>query len=308
MKPNPTGLPPAKPPKKNQAFPVETVFVVMIAMNLMPRGEAIDAAHARNAALFRLTITLIGVIGLLVTFFVKRSRDGKASAESLSPGFPSQSAGPVNPWDSTAAWQGMVLTYAMTRQSAFRYEKLALKWHPTMLLSLVTLPVFASFLTASSSWNKISTAALVGKISLVFFGCMAVLVVLSVMLFYIRFPKADSVRRCVTYVSRDGIKDVTPDKTNEFEWSAISKIVETDGDLLFLPKPGQNTGCAIPREAFESVEAARRFHQAAVFLWQGKGMLQVPEEVLREFGPRLAEPVTTAASVPVLTGFDLSPD
>lgn len=145
-----------------------------------------------------------------------------------------------------------------------------------------------------------SEGAALGKASLVFLGCIAVLGVLSVILFLIRFPKADSVRPCVTYVSQEGIQDVTPDKTNHFEWSAVSKIVENNGDLLFLPKPGQNTGCCIPREAFESLEAACRFHQAAEFLWKNKGMAQVPAEALLEFGPRRVEPAMAA--------FDLFPD
>lgn len=143
--PRPSGTPPQKPQKKNQTFPFETIFVVMIAMNLMPRGEAIDAAHARNAALFRLVVTLIGVIGLIVTYFIKRRSVANMPMAGADPALPSPAMGPVNPWDSTAAWQGMVLKYAMTRQSALRHEKLAMRHHPTMLLSLLTLPVFFQF-------------------------------------------------------------------------------------------------------------------------------------------------------------------
>ncbi len=309
--PIPSGTPPRKPQKKNQSFSIETIFVVMIAMNLMPRGEAVDAAHARNAALFRLSVTLIGVNGLVATYLVKRKRaaetslDG-ASGASLSPA--SSASGPVNPWDSAAAWEGMALSYAMTRQSALRTEKVTLRRHPTILLSLFIAAALPAFLTASANWNRLGTTALIGRTSLVFLGCIAVLAALSVALFFIRFPRADSTRPCVTYFSKDGIQDVTPDKTTEFGWSTVARIVEDEGDVLFLPKPGQTTGCLIPREAFSSIDAARRFHQTALALWQSKGTAPIPQEALREFGPRAAEPAMTAPRATGAAAFDLSAD
>jgi hypothetical protein len=277
-----------KPP--SQPFAIETVFYVMIAMSLIPRGEAIDAAHARSAALFRMTVTLVGVLGLIVTFFIKRSRAANAPTDpAASIPLPFQAA--ANPWDMAAgpqvAWQGIVATYAMTRQSALRNEKMAMKRNPKMLLPLLSFPTFMTVLSAAANWNKLSTAALIGQSFLVYFGMLALLAAISCILFFARFPKPDSVRRCTTYLSSDGIVDVTPDKTNTMDWSAIAKVLEEDGDLIFLPKSG-SLGFCIPREAFDGIEAARRFYQAALVYWQSGGSASPSAEALREFGPQVA--------------------
>ena len=68
------------------------------------------------------------------------------------------------------------------------------------------------------------------------------------------------------------------------KWNKIARIVERNGDIYFLPKLFGGFPFAIPRSAFDDGDAAKRFYNAVVALWQSNGNADaVSVETLAEF-------------------------
>jgi len=85
-------------------------------------------------------------------------------------------------------------------------------------------------------------------------------------------------------------KSIEPIKWGEVQivtpWMNVKQISESREDTLIVPRLGI-TAVPFPNSAFDDADAARRFRDAAIALWQtGGNMDAVPESVRAEFAPQ----------------------
>ena len=245
--------------KKQTYSTLETVFLVMIIVpGLLPRGHAIDAAHAHAEALFRLTLLAIGIVGRVPLYFLKRRLPPDPSV-ALALGLPPGVAPPLE-------LGAIRITYSATAASAWRGELYNMTHRWKTILSLVAAPLIWSFLSLSPGHLPLFDA--LGRVSLIFLGWFAVMGLIFRLLMRKRYPRPDSVRVCTTTLTAMGYEDVTPDKVYSVPWREVTDIREIDGDI-FLWR-GSAQGNIVNREAFQDRRQAQAFYAAAVALWKSK--------------------------------------
>jgi hypothetical protein len=232
-------------------------FVPLVVLNLN-QGKAVDAAHARAAAIFRLTVSAVCVVGLIVVFLLQK----KAAA----------SADENEPVSCDAAEPAISVTYSGTREDNWRSEWYALFHRPFCLAAVAVFGLILAFLMANPLYKINATLAYVAfPVLWVIATCLWVgyILLLTWAGLQQRYPQLDSVRVCTTSLTAEGFIDVTPDRVIVLPWAKIHTIREHDGDLHFWG--GFGAGCYIPRGAFPTPEARQRFFEAAISLWKSKG-------------------------------------
>ena len=243
--------------KKRTYSTLETVFLVMIVVpGFLPRGHAIDAAHARAEATFRLTLLVIGFVGRVAVYFLKRRLPPDPS---VALGLPPGVAPPLEPG-------AIRITYSATAASAWRGELYNMTHRWKTILSLVAAPSIWSFLSLSPGHFTLFDA--LGRVSLIFLGWFALIGLIFRLLMRKRYPRPDSVRVCTTTLTAMGYEDVTPDKVYTVPWREVTDIREIDGDIHLYR--GATQGNIVNREAFQDRRQAQEFYAAAVALWKGK--------------------------------------
>ena len=245
--------------KKQTYSTLETVFLVMIVVtSLLPRGHAIDAAHARAEASFRLAMIGIGLTGRVVTSFLKRRLPPEPSV-ALASGLPPGVAPPLEPG-------AIRLAYQVTKASAWRGEWYGMTHRWQTVASLVVAPLVWFLLSLLG--GVLTPAGALARLALIFLGWFAFLSLLYGLAMRKRYPCPDSVRVCTTTLNAAGYEDVTPDKVYSVPWREVTDIREHDGDI-FLWRGGAQ-GNIVNREAFQDRRQAQEFYAAAVALWKGK--------------------------------------
>ena len=245
----------------------QAAFLVPLAVVNLNQSKAIDAAHAHNAAIYRLCVSIICGIGL-ITVLILRSRAKKPEVEMTSPGAITANA--------------IGVTYRSTQETCWKCERYALSHTPISWTALLMLGLAVAYLVAGRLYKINPTLAYV---SFPFLGTGGVLLAFGFFSFAIkaqlkqRFPTPETVRVCTTRLTPEGVEDQSPDKITTIEWKKLGWIREYEGNLLFWS--GVGTGCYVPENAFRTSEERSRFYNAAYSLWKSKGASW--EEVARDY-------------------------
>ncbi len=247
----------------------DTVFLVpLVVVNLMPRGQGIDAAHALAGAAFRLLVSVICLIGFITIQVLKR-RPVRGE-----PPLPWQQ--PLAPWEqppyAPATPAAISIEYNNTREYSWRAEKYALFHQPATLSVLCFFGLATAFLMDMPiyHWGAAAGITAFPFLAVLGFAIWAGLFLLAVhLLLNKRFPHAGSVRSCTTSLTSAGVVDETPDKHQLIEWGIISSIRMHQGDFILWTSAG--TGIFVPREGFASLDDGEKFFTAANMLWKSQG-------------------------------------
>jgi len=301
-----------------QHIPVSTLEMVFVLLMILPwvlpHGKAIDAEHARNAALFRFALGLTGFVGSLF-FTVKRwlapkvPANGSAlpAADLVAP-VPRNAlttaspAGDVaaNPWDSTAATLAapappaaddtvpqLSITYASTLAGHLRCNFYIVTRRKQTLLSFCFLPMVASLWSVGGliSGNGAEVVSSVLRIAFNFLAWFAFIMGLITLESVLRMRKPAEDRTCTSILTPAGLFDVTRRKRVFRPWQNITGVRENGGDI-FIWEAVQ--GNYIPREAFAGIGEARQFFEAADTLWRSNGAT-IPAPLTRP-APKPAAP------------------
>ncbi len=249
---------------------LETVFFVMVVVNaVLPHGHAIDQAHARAAALFRLIVVGVGAVGWITVAILKR-RLPPDVPPSLAP-LPSV---PTFPGAGVASREGVLsVTYNSTRADQWRCNLYVVTHRPQGTLVLYLFPLLFC-LAHGQAWLRDGVPSLLAYIALTLAGWTALLGLLFWVQIVQRLPDPSSLRLCTTTLTPAELRDAVPEKTATFPWAAIKSIRENGGDLYFWV--GATSGQFIPRSAFRDRGEAQEFHRAALAYWKGKDMSWTP--------------------------------
>jgi len=190
---------------KSKYSTLETVFLVMVVTSFFPHGHAVDAAHARNAALFRLGVVLVGLIGYVVVQIFKRRSPAPEAPGAQTVG----THGAGLPMDGSPQ---IAVTYSGTRADHWRCNMHMLFRRPQATLALYAFPLIMTVLTAGPMVGTEPARAL-ALIFAIFGGWTAFLLLVTWLQILQRLPRPDSTRVCTTALRPDGFYDVTPDKT-----------------------------------------------------------------------------------------------
>ena len=240
---------------------LETVFLVMVVVNaVLPHGHPVDAAHARAAAVFRLTVIGIGAVGWIVVAVLKRRLPP-------DPPFVSPPVGTAFPGAGVVSHDGLLpVTYNSSRAGQWRCHGYILtrRWQGTALMYLFPIS-FCLF--HAQPWLQAGVPFLLIYTALTFAGWTALLGLILWLQIVQRLPNRDSLRLCTTTLTPGELRDAVPEKTATFPWAAIKSIRENGGDLYFWV--GATSGQFIPRSAFRDQAEAQEFHRAALAYWKG---------------------------------------
>ena len=232
---------------------VQTGLTVAVVIVNLPHGEAVDAAHAHRAAIFRLVVSLIALIGIPLAWWLGK----KAKAETS--GIASQIL-----TDTVAE-----VSYQSDRRTLWRCNLYSFR-RPRTLLMAILLPLIPSVLfTVAIAQSSILAAAV---LFLPIFSGLALawtaLLVLALWLQILsRFPKGATLRGATTSLTRAGLIDKTPEKLLILPWSDITAIRENRGDIYFWPRG--TISCYVPRGAFPDDPSRSAFAATAKSLWHG---------------------------------------
>lgn len=264
---------------KSQQYSLwETIFSVLIAVSVfLPRGHAVDPAHAQASALFRLSMTLVGVIGLVVVSYKKKHATKMAATARLN----SADNPPVNP-NAPVVGQNMVtadnpafaeIIYASHRASHWRCNLYILFRRPQTTLLVYLFPLLMSLGLISRLTTPGAPLALAEMAAILIGWTIFLLLVLWAQISQ-RFPMPDTMRVCTTSLTAQGFQDATPDKIGYTPWPLIGEIREQDGDVYFFR--GLSEGNFIPREAFRDRHDAAAFVETARALKRGEKPAHAP--------------------------------
>jgi len=235
----------------------QTAFLVPLAVVNLNQSKAIDAAHAHNAAIFRLCVSVICGIGL-ITVLILRSRAKKPVVEMTSPGAIMENA--------------IGIYYHSTRKACWKCERYFLTHAPIIWFILAFVGFLLAFLAADWLYEVNHTLAYVsfpflwtGGIALAF-GFFSFVGKARLKQ---RFPTPDSFRICTTFLTPEGVEDQSPDKITKIEWKKLAWVRDYEGNLLF--HSGVGAECYIPADAFITEERRSQFYKAAYSLWKSKG-------------------------------------
>ncbi|HEX3128259.1 MAG TPA: hypothetical protein VH394_13090 [Thermoanaerobaculia bacterium] len=230
---------------------VQTGLIVALVVVNTPRGPAIDAAHARNALIFRLAVTLVALVGVPITWkMIKKTQAAEKAAAAVAVG------------DTVEEIQYQSTPAALWRCNLHGFQRpkfLAVVLVPTLLLSASE----AATLQDSSLVFKIFmflTMSVVSSLGLAAF----LLLVLWLFLRSLK-PSGSSPRVTKTTLTRTAVVDSTPERQTIIPWREVAEIRHHQGDIYFW---ASNSGCFIPREAFADPRSALRFFETARQLWQ----------------------------------------
>lgn len=167
-----------------------------------------------------------------------------------------------------ASSEALSVTYRSTRAAHWRCNLYAMSRNKlsVFITGACILMIGATWPLPALTTNAATNAALRVLIAASVMGLLN-LAVLTVGMFT-RLPTAKTVRMCMSGLTPDGVRDVTPEKQRVLSWNKITRICESKGDVHVWS--GVN-GIFIPREAFNNPEEARRFTELAVDLWRSKG-------------------------------------
>src|SRR5437016_4926532 len=110
-------------------------LVLATVPNIMPHQPAVDAAHARAAAIFRLLSTVVGICGFIAIQVAKRARPQANSVE--------QTPTPILEFDlgQTAPGGEVRVAYRRTREDGWRCNMYVLWHHAPTTAGVFLLPV-----------------------------------------------------------------------------------------------------------------------------------------------------------------------
>lgn len=291
-------------------------FVMMVVPQVLPRGNVIDAAHARNAALFRLAMSLVGLIGFVTVKALKwlkrRQRAAESAATVAGNGVPTPPAlampvvaGSVaadpsalserNAWDLSAhadfansqqpgagAALQITIPYRTTRNALWRTNVYVLLHSPPAhALAFFLFPLLGSlFLVPGLISSGVAGRSVLPMLLLMaglFAGWVGFFFALLLLQIQQRLPRPDTVRMSTARLTPDGFYDVMPEKTAFCAWNSVRAIREHEGDIYVWW--GFGTSNVVPREGFADQAEARRFYEAALTLWKSKGTIwPAPEQ------------------------------
>jgi hypothetical protein len=244
----------------------QTVFLVPMVVVNIPRGEAIDAAHARAGLIFRVFVTLVCAVGLIVVSIRRRS------AEPVR--LPDGSLRPLQPTPLSATMPATEIipwSYSSSMESLWRCNKYALLHQPA---NVATLFVFGTViaLLASTRFKEMSTvlALALFPVFLVIGTVLWGLFILGVTRMALQGQFAASkIRTCRTSLTPEGAVDETPEAVRTIPWRRMRRVVDHEGDIFFFSKG--LAGMIIPRDAFSNDEDRRAFFNAAEALCRSQG-------------------------------------
>jgi hypothetical protein len=208
-------------------------------------------------------VCLMGVIAC--AFLKQRTKAVEPAIDPSVPSLPPQT-------------RAISVTYRNTLEAARRCELYTLLNKKVNLLIFAFIGMIGAIMAANQivRFNPSLSLLLLPVFHLLaFWAFLAYIAFIHLVLVRAKFPRRDSVRVCTTSLSADGFQDVTPDKIIPIPWQKVHQIREVAGDVYVWTITG---GCYIPRSAFESLDAARRYHRAAVTLWQSRGT-EWPDDV-----------------------------
>ena len=173
---------------------LETVFTVLIALSVfLPQGHAIDAAHARASALFRLAMVITGLIGLVTVYILKRRLPPDAPGVSSLPG------------RRRAAGAGRDShRHRVTPAAARRGEWYVMTHHWQTALTLLAFPLFWFLISLAGGIG--SPVTLLARLALIFLAWFALFGLIFWLQMRKRYPRPDSVRLCTTTLTTTGFR------------------------------------------------------------------------------------------------------
>jgi hypothetical protein len=292
-----------KPPKASKPDTpalniLQTVFMVMIVVpNVLPQGQAIDPAHARNAAVFRLVQTLIGVVGLIGVGLYRwlgpkpppppvppstgagYESGGAPSPTVVAPLPPGAAPAPhmtgtVNPWAASASAPAasdrphLTVVYRSLPESTWRCERYVLFHYLPTTLGLFFMPALCLLAVLLDPKGFGGILGGLGVVLLVTVGWFAFFLGILWLGIKARFPKADTVRMVNASLTAEGMHSITPEKTTFTPWRSVTGEREHEGDVyIFVGMLSSYT----PRQAFRDRDDALRFCEAVRVLRKSKG-------------------------------------
>lgn len=236
----------------------QTVFMAMLFTSVIPSSPAIDPAHARAGAAFRMCVSVIGLIGLIVVLQRKNKLPKEPAADRdtmLIPGEPviqvTYNSTPVDTWRCThyilfRDWHWWCFYLGFGALSAFGMSSSVNRDNPILAVDL--FPLFV--VVGVAAW-----------IAFTYFLCWVT--------YKGRFPTPDTQRVCTSTLTARGFHDASPDKTSHIAWKQVRAIRMHNGDTYVFAKWGD--AHFVSRTAFPDEAAARRFYAAVVTLWKSNG-------------------------------------
>lgn len=230
---------------------VQTGLIVAMVVVNTPRGPAIDAAHARNALIFRLAVTLVALVGVPITWkMIKKTQAAELAMASSGLG------------DVVEKVQYQSTPAALWRCNLHGFKR-------PKFLAAILVP---SVLLSASEASTLQGSSLVFKVFVfmilsVVFSLAAAAIMLMVLWLFLRSlkPSGSGPRTTTTTLTRTAVADTTPERQTVIPWREVTEIRHHHGDIYFW---ASNAGCFIPREAFPDPTTALRFFETARQLWQ----------------------------------------
>jgi hypothetical protein len=225
---------------------IQTGLLVALVVVNLPHGPAIDAAHAQNAAIFRLAVTLTALVGIPITWRMTRKAQAEAAATA-----------------STALGDVVAeVRYQSTVSSLWRCNLQGLQRPQTIaMLSLIPLVLGAATASTLDDASMILRVFVFVFVSLMSAAGMAAFILLLLWLTIRAMkPSGSGPRIATTTLTRTAVVDTTPEKRNVIAWRDITALRHHKGDLFFW---SGSAGCFIPREAFADAKAALLFFETA---------------------------------------------
>lgn len=248
---------------------LQTAFlVIMVVPSISGRGQAIDAEHARNAALFSLGSFLVGAIGLIwVSIQRKKSKAISLEAPPVSD--------PNLIFDDTEASQApnpnLVIAYDNVRESMWRCEKFSLFRRPEGLGGLLLLGSVVGIALAQLGSEKLGVSMALLAVPSIPLGVMLwggfMLGMISLTIPQM-LARTGGKRRIVWSITPEGLIRQRPEGTSQLAWKSIKGLQWHQGDHYF--RYGV-LGTYTPVEAFGSEEESRRYFDLIQALVQSNG-------------------------------------
>jgi hypothetical protein len=221
---------------------VQSSIVVAVVVVNLPHGAPVDAAHAGRAALFRLAVSLFGLVGILFSWWMARRAKSTASHDA----------------DVALGTPVVSLTYQSTAQALWRCNLRSMR-RPKTLGLFLSLPIMLTILCSLAlAENSVLAAAvlflpiLLGA-TVLFGGFILLLTWLAIRAQFATKP----MRMCTTTLTPTALVDVTPEKTTVVPWQSVADLSNSDGDVFFWTRGVSS--CFVPREAFGAAGSASFF-------------------------------------------------
>ncbi len=233
----------------------QTAFFTPLITVFMGSGKAIDAAHARNAMIFRVAVGVVCVIGTIVVAKL-RLEDEARRAEERSEGM-------------TIPDNAISVTYRSTFDNSWPIEMALLNRMPFLWAILGTFGLMVAYLIA----DQIHRVHPIGAyVTFPLFWAASTILWLRLVIWSTRsqmkLRDSKGERICTTALTPEGVLDVTPEKTTFVSWKQIRHIWDLQGAVVFATA---TSGGYVPPGAFPMEEDRLEYLRHADQLWRSNG-------------------------------------